>query len=198
MPWKQRVRSVETTESDAAQWFLCSGMSNTPARQGESLRWFSGAIAATLFIGLLLLLYAVLWKCMVSPPQRYWSGRWLLRPRWLMSYDWLKPSFPPVRRGRRGRGFIPGAPCDDRLFFAAAPVGFWTCQSAEVQNLCCCGDKVSKVTLLWCKTSLKRIQRLQSRSPESRRQHSASTTTSALMWTHICQVSLCCFPDFFF
>ncbi|KAG7239248.1 hypothetical protein INR49_029538 [Caranx melampygus] len=29
-----------------------------------------GAIAATVFITLLLALYAVLWKCMVSPPQR--------------------------------------------------------------------------------------------------------------------------------
>ncbi|XP_054630821.1 uncharacterized protein sb:cb288 [Dunckerocampus dactyliophorus] len=29
-----------------------------------------GAIAAALFIALLLGLYAVLWKCMVSPPQR--------------------------------------------------------------------------------------------------------------------------------
>ncbi|XP_042344970.1 uncharacterized protein sb:cb288 [Plectropomus leopardus] len=29
-----------------------------------------GAIAATLFIVFLLGLYAVLWKCMVSPPQR--------------------------------------------------------------------------------------------------------------------------------
>ncbi|XP_041642425.1 uncharacterized protein sb:cb288 isoform X2 [Cheilinus undulatus] len=29
-----------------------------------------GAIAATLFIAFLLALYAVLWKCMVSPPQR--------------------------------------------------------------------------------------------------------------------------------
>ncbi|XP_075955606.1 synaptobrevin homolog YKT6 isoform X2 [Anarhichas minor] len=30
----------------------------------------NGAIAATVFIALLLALYAVLWKCMVSPPQR--------------------------------------------------------------------------------------------------------------------------------
>ncbi|KAG7221400.1 hypothetical protein INR49_017276 [Caranx melampygus] len=30
----------------------------------------NGAIAATVFITLLLALYAVLWKCMVSPPQR--------------------------------------------------------------------------------------------------------------------------------
>ncbi|XP_040928060.1 uncharacterized protein sb:cb288 isoform X2 [Betta splendens] len=29
-----------------------------------------GAIAATVFITFLLALYAVLWKCMVSPPQR--------------------------------------------------------------------------------------------------------------------------------
>ncbi|KAK5932230.1 hypothetical protein CgunFtcFv8_003953 [Champsocephalus gunnari] len=29
-----------------------------------------GAIAATVFIAFLLALYAVLWKCMVSPPQR--------------------------------------------------------------------------------------------------------------------------------
>ncbi|KAG7489737.1 hypothetical protein JOB18_019180 [Solea senegalensis] len=29
-----------------------------------------GLIAATVFIALLLALYAVLWKCMVSPPQR--------------------------------------------------------------------------------------------------------------------------------
>ncbi|CAG07820.1 unnamed protein product [Tetraodon nigroviridis] len=29
-----------------------------------------GAIAATVFIIFLLLLYAVLWKCMVSPPKR--------------------------------------------------------------------------------------------------------------------------------
>ncbi|KAM8885920.1 uncharacterized protein AB9W97_013297 [Spinachia spinachia] len=29
-----------------------------------------GAIAATVFIALLLALYAVLWKCMVSPPRR--------------------------------------------------------------------------------------------------------------------------------
>ncbi|XP_061880225.1 uncharacterized protein sb:cb288 isoform X2 [Entelurus aequoreus] len=29
-----------------------------------------GAIAAALFIAMLLGLYAVLWKCMVSPPQR--------------------------------------------------------------------------------------------------------------------------------
>lgn len=30
-----------------------------------------GAIAATVFIAFILALYAVLWKCMVSPPQRY-------------------------------------------------------------------------------------------------------------------------------
>ncbi|XP_034092364.1 uncharacterized protein sb:cb288 isoform X2 [Gymnodraco acuticeps] len=30
----------------------------------------NGAIAATVFIAFLLALYAVLWKCMVSPPQR--------------------------------------------------------------------------------------------------------------------------------
>lgn len=29
-----------------------------------------GAIAATVFIAFILALYAVLWKCMVSPPQR--------------------------------------------------------------------------------------------------------------------------------
>ncbi|XP_073323055.1 uncharacterized protein [Pagrus major] len=29
-----------------------------------------GAIAATLFIAFILALYTVLWKCMVSPPQR--------------------------------------------------------------------------------------------------------------------------------
>ncbi|XP_054467246.1 uncharacterized protein sb:cb288 isoform X2 [Anoplopoma fimbria] len=29
-----------------------------------------GLIAATVFIAFLLALYAVLWKCMVSPPQR--------------------------------------------------------------------------------------------------------------------------------
>lgn len=29
-----------------------------------------GAIAASVFIAFLLVLYAVLWKCMVSPPQR--------------------------------------------------------------------------------------------------------------------------------
>ncbi|XP_041855250.1 uncharacterized protein sb:cb288 [Melanotaenia boesemani] len=29
-----------------------------------------GAIAATVFIAFLLALYAVLWKCMMSPPQR--------------------------------------------------------------------------------------------------------------------------------
>ncbi|KAM9392331.1 uncharacterized protein KZ484_003799 isoform 1-T1 [Pholidichthys leucotaenia] len=34
-----------------------------------------GAIAATVFIAFLLAFYAVLWKCMVSPPQRKGKGK---------------------------------------------------------------------------------------------------------------------------
>ncbi|XP_041793520.1 uncharacterized protein sb:cb288 [Chelmon rostratus] len=45
-----------------------------PSRTEESLTATSGiipgAIAATVFIAFFLALYAVLWKCMVSPPQR--------------------------------------------------------------------------------------------------------------------------------
>ncbi|XP_034728947.1 uncharacterized protein sb:cb288 [Etheostoma cragini] len=45
-----------------------------PALTEDSLTSSSGiipgAIAATVFIAFLLALYAVLWKCMVSPPQR--------------------------------------------------------------------------------------------------------------------------------
>ncbi|XP_065805051.1 uncharacterized protein sb:cb288 isoform X2 [Labrus bergylta] len=48
--------------------------STRPSHTEESLTRTSGiipgAIAATLFIAFLLALYAVLWKCMVSPPQR--------------------------------------------------------------------------------------------------------------------------------
>ncbi|KAM9392332.1 uncharacterized protein KZ484_003799 isoform 2-T2 [Pholidichthys leucotaenia] len=35
----------------------------------------NGAIAATVFIAFLLAFYAVLWKCMVSPPQRKGKGK---------------------------------------------------------------------------------------------------------------------------
>ncbi|XP_044051063.1 uncharacterized protein sb:cb288 isoform X2 [Siniperca chuatsi] len=46
----------------------------TPSRTEDSSTRSSGiipgAIAATVFIAFLLALYAVLWKCMVSPPQR--------------------------------------------------------------------------------------------------------------------------------
>ncbi|KAM7018060.1 uncharacterized protein LKV04_001562 [Tautogolabrus adspersus] len=48
--------------------------STRPSHTEDSLTRSSGiipaAIAATLFIAFLLALYAVLWKCMVSPPQR--------------------------------------------------------------------------------------------------------------------------------
>nr|XP_046243967.1 uncharacterized protein sb:cb288 isoform X2 [Scatophagus argus] len=37
---------------------------------GKSSGIIPGAIAATVFISFLLALYAVLWKCMVSPPKR--------------------------------------------------------------------------------------------------------------------------------
>ncbi|KAK6306114.1 uncharacterized protein sb:cb288 [Coregonus clupeaformis] len=39
-----------------------------PLARGSGI--IPGAIAAAVFIGFVLALYAVLWKCMVSPPQR--------------------------------------------------------------------------------------------------------------------------------
>ncbi|XP_040010253.1 uncharacterized protein sb:cb288 isoform X3 [Xiphias gladius] len=51
-----------------------TGAATRPSFTEESLTRSSGiipgAIAATVFIAFLLALYAVLWKCMVSPPQR--------------------------------------------------------------------------------------------------------------------------------
>ncbi|XP_034152595.1 uncharacterized protein sb:cb288 isoform X2 [Esox lucius] len=39
-----------------------------PLARGSGI--IPGAIAAAVFIGFILALYTVLWKCMVSPPQR--------------------------------------------------------------------------------------------------------------------------------
>ncbi|KAJ8005910.1 hypothetical protein DPEC_G00122800 [Dallia pectoralis] len=39
-----------------------------PLARGSGI--IPGTIAAAVFIGFILALYAVLWKCMVSPPQR--------------------------------------------------------------------------------------------------------------------------------
>ncbi|XP_068594912.1 uncharacterized protein sb:cb288 [Brachionichthys hirsutus] len=51
-----------------------SSGSTLPSHTEDSLTWSSGivpgAIAAALFIAFVLVLYTVLWKCMVSPPQR--------------------------------------------------------------------------------------------------------------------------------
>ncbi|TMS04113.1 hypothetical protein E3U43_001002 [Larimichthys crocea] len=45
--------------------------SSTEDSLSRSSGLIPGAIAATVFIAFLLALYAVLWKCMVSPPQRH-------------------------------------------------------------------------------------------------------------------------------
>ncbi|XP_068167196.1 uncharacterized protein sb:cb288 [Antennarius striatus] len=51
-----------------------SSGSTLPSHTEDSLTWSSGiipgAIAAAVFIAFILALYTVLWKCMVSPPQR--------------------------------------------------------------------------------------------------------------------------------
>ncbi|XP_070821226.1 uncharacterized protein [Chaetodon trifascialis] len=44
--------------------------SHTEQSLSRSSGIIPGAIAATVFIAFFLALYAVLWKCMVSPPQR--------------------------------------------------------------------------------------------------------------------------------
>uniref|UniRef100_UPI0037E8C0AF uncharacterized protein isoform X1 n=1 Tax=Semicossyphus pulcher TaxID=241346 RepID=UPI0037E8C0AF len=62
----QLLHTVQGNASTAA----ATRPSHTEDSLSRSSGIIPGAIAATVFIAFLLGLYAILWKCMVSPPQR--------------------------------------------------------------------------------------------------------------------------------
>ncbi|XP_045559264.1 uncharacterized protein isoform X1 [Salmo salar] len=66
VPHTQKTPSPEAVASSQDVWWLISALPNEESYKNTSPR----AIAAAVFIGFVLGLYAVLWKCMVSPPQR--------------------------------------------------------------------------------------------------------------------------------
>ncbi|XP_033973855.1 uncharacterized protein sb:cb288 isoform X2 [Trematomus bernacchii] len=76
---------MKSDRTDSTMWTEVKNRSRTVTSGGNSsmmvdsdltqqllqnVQHRNGAIAATVFIAFLLALYAVLWKCMVSPPQR--------------------------------------------------------------------------------------------------------------------------------
>ncbi|XP_051279681.1 uncharacterized protein sb:cb288 isoform X1 [Dicentrarchus labrax] len=80
---KRLCTSLKMVDPDVPTWQLLhtvqqrnvtTAAATRPSQTDDSLTKSSGiipgAIAATVFIAFLLALYAVLWKCMVSPPQR--------------------------------------------------------------------------------------------------------------------------------
>ncbi|XP_071339591.1 uncharacterized protein [Trachinotus anak] len=64
---RQLLHAVQQNNGSAAAAPCPSCTEDSPTRSSGII---PGAIAATVFIAFLLALYAVLWKCMVSPPQR--------------------------------------------------------------------------------------------------------------------------------
>ncbi|XP_070761068.1 uncharacterized protein [Enoplosus armatus] len=64
---RQLLHSVQLINGSTAAATHPSGTEDSLTRSSGII---PGAIAATVFIAFLLALYAVLWKCMVSPPQR--------------------------------------------------------------------------------------------------------------------------------
>ncbi|XP_075994711.1 uncharacterized protein LOC142989172 [Genypterus blacodes] len=66
--------SSEMAEAQLAWTLQRNASTPSPSHTEESLvrgnGIIPGAVAAAVFIAFLLALYAVLWKCMVSPPQR--------------------------------------------------------------------------------------------------------------------------------
>ncbi|KAM4576189.1 uncharacterized protein PAE49_006406 [Odontesthes bonariensis] len=63
---EQLLHTLQRNVSTAA----ATGPSGTEESLTRSSGIIPGAIAATVFIAFLLALYAVLWKCMMSPPKR--------------------------------------------------------------------------------------------------------------------------------
>ncbi|KAF3695558.1 hypothetical protein EXN66_Car011234 [Channa argus] len=65
---RQLFNSYLQTNGSATAATRPSGSESPVTKQSSGI--IPGAIAATVFIAFILALYAVLWKCMVSPPQR--------------------------------------------------------------------------------------------------------------------------------